>query len=124
MQFEAHRPNRVTFTPWSGLRSIVAVTDAHDHVRRPGRQREREEIAHGTAMPAVRTGELVDDGNRLRAERDRRVTPIARKRPCCKPTAASRRALLLMDELAVARGRRVALLEPVAAEHEVHAYQS
>jgi hypothetical protein len=104
--------------------SIVAVSDAYDDVSRPGWQREREEIAYWPATSAVRTGELVDDGHGFRAKRDRRVTPIARQGACCKPTAASRRALLLVDQLAVARDRRVALLKPVAAEHEVHADQS
>ena len=104
--------------------SIVAVTDAYDDVSRPGRQCEREEIAHRTATSAVRTGELVDDGHRFRAKRDRRVTAIAGEGPCCEPTATSRRTLLLVDQLAVARDRRVALLKPVAAEDEVHADQS
>jgi hypothetical protein len=53
-------------------------------------------------MPAVGTGELVDEGHRLGAKRDRRVTPIARERPGCKPAAAIRRPLVLVDQSAVA----------------------
>lgn len=75
-------------------------------------------------MPAVGTGELADDGHRLGAKRDRRVTSIAGERPGRQPAATIGRPLLLVDQPAVAGDRRVARLKPVVAECEAHGDQS
>jgi hypothetical protein len=92
-----------------------AVADPHDHVSRPGRQRERQEIAHGTTVPAVRTNQLVDNGHRLGPNRNRRVAPATRQRSGSEPARSNGPALLLVDQLAAAGGRRVALPEPTVA---------